>query len=758
MPPSSHENDPPSPRKSSWWNPNRGSWRSPWSLDDSGLDRPRKAAPPAPERRRSSRIDTPSLKKAVLQAQSPTIAAKSQIQPALPGPEPVPKKPEPVSSPAVNARAVDEVKKPPSAAKEPVAVEPPSRFIEQPMNAQPADQEPGSSPSAQAVVEKPVVRRSPRSAPVVQLPRLDEQVVRIEMAPPAQSSVPSEPVLEVPVVPDESRPAPSQTEVPVPVPDSVLPAVDAAPMPLKPEPAPHPANAVPVFRSRRIQPPKAQPPPDLVLPRAESTRPPSEPVQLPRAMPNPPPSDVDHGHGRATSPVKKPGWAPVVAGQSEPEPESERDLPPQIGEWPPRRARTTQTNPWRRLMVFSLAVFAFTVVTWIYWQDDKPPSEETLQLKRDFEDSPRPAAIGRMRTLLTSVAPVQGAELVSVPPSQWQTPDLSRMVEANGVARENLRDLLEEPDWHPRNKCWFEEDFGMHGAWTNLAILKQAEAAYLMRRGEEEAAFTAAIDLAQLARSLQDLDAWPSYYDRSLQILERASQTLVDLLNTTRLDSVRLGAFQDEYTKCAPSDQLLRDGLGAWFLYEKKVMLEAESREAIDTLPGGIFYQRPGRLFFKPNRTLRLFALSFHDLRDEAEKSPYARSSQIALRLSRIGPGFGLPNSAGENYFADRIAPYVSLPERQSIAHAQHAVVITLFALRRFHADYHRLPPKLLNLRPDFVKDLPIDPFSGEPLKYDFASGVVSSVGTNFTLDGGKPAVPPFSDPREIAAQVGTGS
>jgi len=44
----------------------------------------------------------------------------------------------------------------------------------------------------------------------------------------------------------------------------------------------------------------------------------------------------------------------------------------------------------------------------------------------------------------------------------------------------------------------------------NLAILKQAEAAYLMRRGEEEAAFAAAIDLAQLARSLQELDAWPS--------------------------------------------------------------------------------------------------------------------------------------------------------------------------------------------------------------------------------------------------------
>ena len=406
-------------------------------------------------------------------------------------------------------------------------------------------------------------------------------------------------------------------------------------------------------------------------------------------------------------------------------------------------------------MAFSLVVFSFTIVTWMYWQDDKPPSEETLQVKHEFDSSPRPSAINRMRTLLTSVSPIHEAGLVGVPPWNWQTPELSRIVQVNGVARENLRDLLEEPEWHPQNKAWFEEDLGIHGAWTTLTLMKQAEAAYLMRRGEEEAAFTVAIDLAQLARSLQELHAWPSYYDRSLQIFERASQSLVDLLKTTRLDSVRLGAFQDEYLKCAPSDEVLRAGMSAWFLFEKKLMLGPESGEPIDALPGGIFYQRPGRLFFKPNRTLKLFALSFSDLRDEAEKSPYARSSQITLRLGRMGPGFGLPNSAGEAYFASRIDPYVELPDRQSIAHAQHAVVTTLFAIRRFQADYKRLPPKLLNLRPDFLKDLPVDPFSGESLKFDLTSGVVSSVGTNFTTDPGAPVEPPLSNPSEIAAQAG---
>ncbi len=470
-------------------------------------------------------------------------------------------------------------------------------------------------------------------------------------------------------------------------------------------------------------------------------------------MSNPPPAEIVIKDERPPPPRPAPASEREIV--TPPEPDGGKDLAPQLGAWPPRGGQTTHAGSWRKLMVFSLVVFGFTVVTWMYWQDDKPPAEETLQLKHDVDESPRPAAINRMRTLLTSVAPVPNAALVGVPPSQWQTPALAQTVQENGVARENLRDLLEEPDWHPRNKAWFEEDIGIHGAWTSLALLKQAEAAYLMRRGEDEAAFIVAIDLAELARSMQEIHAWPSYYDRSLQIFERASQSLAELLKTTKLDSLRLGAFQEEYAKCEPSDEVLRAAMSGWFLFEKKLMLGPESGEPIDTLPGGIFYQRPGRLFFKPNRTLQLFALSFSDLRDEAEKPPYGRSSQITLRLGRMGPSIGLPNSAGETYFASRIASYIPLPDRQSIAHAQHAVVTTLFAIRRFQADWKRLPPKLLNLRPDFLKDLPVDPFSGESLKFDFTNGTVSSVGTNFTSDPDTSADPPLSDPSEIVGQAG---
>ncbi len=805
MPPPSQENDPPSHRKSSWWNPNRGSWRSPWSLNDDqpAEKKPAKSPPSAPKKPSATRGETQILD-AILRQPTPSIAPKSQPQieprktvaavaePAAKVVVQLPEKPPPSTISNTKAAVPEASSAPvaPSLPPSPVAVEgsaPPGRH-DIPIA--------GWHEASQGLVLPPVTDDAPQlrtrlpgglvaqfAAPAPPLAKVDTaavpEVPRVmpapmekpqtpialtvppliaeerELEPRHESNGSGEPARMTPFSAVESR-APEATQV---VAGGNGPSSALSPLGETAVEADVPAtpSPVPVFRPRRVQPPKAQPPPEssraAPAPQPTTAR---EPARQTRPMANPPPGEViviEPEHQPVS--LRDAGPAPRVKEQRTPE--AAPDIPSQIGEWPPRRPRTTHSHAWGRLLTFSLVVFVFTVLTWIYWQDENPPSEETLQLKRDFDDTQRATALNRMRTLLTSVAPVQSAAQVGVPPWHWPQPDLARMVEANGVARENLRDLLEEPDWHPRSKAWFEEDIGIHGAWTTLAILKQAEAAYLMRRGEEEAAFTAAIDLAEVARSLQELHAWPSYYDRSLQIFERSSQTLADLLKTTKLDAVRLGVFQEEYLRCKPSDEVLRAAMSAWFLFEKKLMLGAESREPDDSLPGGVFFQRPGRLFFKPNRTLKLFALSFHDLRDEAENSPHSRSSQINLRLGRMGSTVGLPNSAGEAYFASRIAPYVSLPDRQSIAHAQHAVVSTLFAIRRHRADsgLHRLPPKLLNLRPDYLTDLPVDPFSGEALKYDFANGVVTSVGTNFTLDGGRPADPPLSDPREISAQAG---
>ena len=602
--------------------------------------------------------------------------------------------------------------------------------------AKPPAVEPPPTPLVSRVLKAPIpVKQEPEPLPAV-----------AEPAPPFTPSLPAPPapVGRVPgpfEMPPVVRSEVAADSAPSPQPNHLLEEAPRLALPetedsvheeaTRLEPEPGHLSGGPLQTRRRMSLPPVQPPGQPVA---------DKPI-------SPPPTNVRRPRSEGSERPLRPFL------ESEPD----LNLPPQVGEWPPRRRKGPPVNPWRRMIVFALGVFVFTVTAWLYWQDDQPPEEVTLQIKRIRDDTEASPTIARIRVLLSSVVPLNASEVASQPPWMWETRVLSPWLDQNVTARENLRDLLEEPDWHPNNIAWYAEDLGSHPAWATLAILKQAEAAYLMRRGEEIPAFASAIDLAALARMLQEVHAWPSYYERSFLVHEKSCQTLADLLRASALDPQRLGQFQDEFVRCSPVDELLRDQVSSSYLFEKKLMLGRQSGEPADTLPGALTLRPPGRLFFKTNRTLRLFEATFLDLRDQVGRSPWSGSGQARDRVDRLRRRVGMPNSAGESYFARRIESYLPLPDKQRIAHARHEVVTTLFALRRFLIQNKRLPPRLINLVQDkFLSEIPDDPFSGQPLRYSDATGILSSVGTNYTSDeSAQPVDPPLADPKELSVNVG---
>jgi len=130
---------------------------------------------------------------------------------------------------------------------------------------------------------------------------------------------------------------------------------------------------------------------------------------------------------------------------------------------------------------------------------------------------------------------------------------------------------------------------------------------------------------------------------------------------------------------------------------------------------------------------------------------PMERSSQNALRLSRMGSGFRPGRTgAGEAVLRRAHRPVCVHCRIARASHgAQHAG--GAHALRpptpALDADYKRFPPRADGPAPRFHQEaLPVDPFLGrvaEARILPMAS--FSSVGTNFTPDVGKPAEPPLS-------------
>lgn len=455
-----------------------------------------------------------------------------------------------------------------------------------------------------------------------------------------------------------------------------------------------------------------------------------------------------------------PEYDPALEITAEPQPSPAAAIhkkPAPVLQRPRSIPRDSGGGGWLLLVVFCMGLLLFVFVVWQYLHDVPAGADDDLRPVQIFDQTPVIQGPDKIQHLLDSLVALPAVSAPSTPPWTWDTPMLSRFFKGNGAALDNLRDLLEDADWHSAHAAWHQTDLGGDPRWTTIFALKQAESAYLARLGREGDAFIAVIDLAELAWRLEQVWAWPSFYSRALEAQERAAQSLAELLKNTRLSESALRQFQRQYSVCQPLTDSLVQALNAFYIHEKKLILGSASGEPLDTMPGGTQLKRPGRLFFKPQATLQLFVDDFRQLKMEAQ-APLANTGVISVSDSAALHQQGYqPNSAGEFYCAKRMADYRSLPAKLGLARARSGILVALFAVRRYLAEQQKLPATLESLRPRYLLDVPVDPFSTGPLQYDIARGRIWSVGTDLRSVGGAPTSPSLHDPAEPTVEIGIG-
>ena len=451
------------------------------------------------------------------------------------------------------------------------------------------------------------------------------------------------------------------------------------------------------------------------------------------------------------APVQTPPPAAVEAV-----PVAPRLAPPSRLVTTPRPAPTLEREiSWSTLAILTMGLLALVFIAWLYVDDQAPGLDQDLLLNRPVDQAATIQTPEKLRKFLHSLVPFDTSQTQGKPPWLWDTPSLSRVVQSNGTALDNLRDLLEDADWHPTHAAWHAEDPCTDPRWQQVMVLKQAEAAYLSRRMQEEAAFVAAIDLAELGWRLEPIWAWPSCYQRSLEAQTLAAQTLADLLRQTRLREPALRLFQRQFSKCQPTTKMLEGALSAFYVHEKKLILGPKSGENLDTMPGGVQLHRPGRLFFKPQETLQHFATAFRQIKEEA-LAPLVLTAEVRLKDDPVAEMSYQPNSAGLAYYHQRMKTYTPMPAALGLMRARGNLVITLFAVRRCIAEKKMLPTTLEQLCTlNYLLDLPLDPFSGAPLQFSLERGLIWSVGTDLKSANGQATEPPMSDPTEPTVQLG---
>ncbi len=115
----------------------------------------------------------------------------------------------------------------------------------------------------------------------------------------------------------------------------------------------------------------------------------------------------------------------------------------------------------------------------------------------------------------------------------------------------------------------------------------------------------------------------------------------------------------------------------------------------------------------------------------EAAKLPV---EQQGARFRQIGTA--LPRSLA-SWFFPRVAPVLASDQ---LMHAQLRSTLTALAVERYRSTHGDWPTGLTALVPEYLVDVPLDPYDGQPLRYSrLTDGVVIySVGPDGTDNGGK--------------------
>ena len=145
---------------------------------------------------------------------------------------------------------------------------------------------------------------------------------------------------------------------------------------------------------------------------------------------------------------------------------------------------------------------------------------------------------------------------------------------------------------------------------------------------------------------------------------------------------------------------------------------------------------------FKPNRTKQELAAD--------HRHWIANSSRIYAEMDRDGsdpeePGrfsLLLPNVVGKHLFTILMPSWEKLLETKCRTDGILAGAKLTVACNRFARDKGRWPETLAELVPDFLSEVPRDPFAGAPFRYSAENGLVWAVGTNLTDEGGSMRVP----------------
>jgi hypothetical protein len=284
----------------------------------------------------------------------------------------------------------------------------------------------------------------------------------------------------------------------------------------------------------------------------------------------------------------------------------------------------------------------------------------------------------------------------------------------------------------------------------NILYISALQPYYLLQKGENRGAIEAAFKMLKIAQKIKSgkpgtIDILVAFAfegigteavqdiaknsDFSSADLLRYSQEMENfkddgsealVLNFGKADYIKMKNLTEDFS----SGRITMSGFLSLYSIDR-------SAPEIDSGSEKIF---TNKFYLQPNKTEKLFA---DNARKTIEVVKAPCSSGISFFPSAVGGGNPIfisrfwPNAGGNILYNMTVSVKDSARRASCFSMSKLLMTKILLALKAYNQDNGFLPGSLDALVPDYLPELPKDPFSGEALKYSLEKKIIYSVGQN---------------------------
>jgi hypothetical protein len=308
--------------------------------------------------------------------------------------------------------------------------------------------------------------------------------------------------------------------------------------------------------------------------------------------------------------------------------------------------------------------------------------------------------------------------------SKEEAAALSGFVQTNSAMLEKADEALRLPDSrYPIDLSMGANTPLPHLAWLKeIATIKQFEALLAIQRGKPEEASLKVQAILDLARTLDREPILISQFVR-LRLVKTATKTLEFRINAGALEPAEITNLLASFERVAAlSNQVTRALIGERALYatffrpgkdKDRIFEPAKDEEQANSFPRKHAFILDLAGFYDLDFGFFLFSMR-NAIAHSGDEPP--DNLKVCNYLNRAG------NEAKKRHrilSGNALQPFAWSVVRDAEGKASLCLAMTSLAIERFRNQQGRLPESIDEIIPDFLEELPEDPFTGLDLKYE---------------------------------------